>query len=89
MNGFMMVMFEKDDVVLPPASELFGEWSKKDGAGNRVIIKMEDTPLYKDDYIGLKSLDEKKALFQVHIDKNHIEYTDEDITKHFIPFLKM
>ena len=62
-NGFMMVMFEKDDVVLPPASELFGEWSKKDDAGNRVIIKMEDTDLYKNDYIGLKTLDEKKKLF--------------------------
>jgi hypothetical protein len=42
LNSFMMVEFDKDEIVTPPASEIFGEYSKKD-KGERHIINMEDT----------------------------------------------
>lgn len=63
LNGFMLVMFEQDDVVLPPASELFGVWSKKDGSGNRHIEPLESLDMYKDDWLGLRKLNERHSLF--------------------------
>ena len=84
----MMTMFEQDDVVLPPASELFGVWSKKDGGGNRVIEPLEKLDMYKDDWLGLRKLSEDHKLFQVHINRNHIDFDENDIMTHFVPFLK-
>ena len=88
LNGLMLVMFEQDDVVLPPASELFGVWSKKDGGGNRVIEPLEKLDMYRDDWLGLRKLNEDNRLFQVHINRKHIDFDENDITHNFLPFLK-
>ena len=82
-----MVEFDKDEIVTPPESEIFGEFSKKEH-GKRHIIKMEDAQIYKEDLIGLKDLNEKGKLKTAHIDSSHTKYKDEDIKNTFIPFLK-
>ena len=50
---------------------------------------MEKTSLYKQDNLGLKSLDEKNKLVQVHVDDLHIRYTEEDLQNIIIPFLRL
>lgn len=78
LNGFMMVMFDQDEVVSPRISQIFGDRSGP----------MESQELYKNDYLGLKYLNEKNRLEIVHINGKHTAYTDEDIYKTFLPFLK-
>jgi hypothetical protein len=68
---------------VPVVSELFGE------VLNREVIPMEKTSLYKQDNLGLKSLDEKNKLVQVHVDDLHIRYTEEDLQNIIIPFLRL
>jgi len=48
---------------------------------------MKDTKLYKEDSIGLRTLDEEGKMFLVSIDAEHLYMHDSDITGTFIPFL--
>ena len=57
LNSFMMVLFEKDEIVFPIASEFFGEQSA--GESNRKEVSMQETDTYKNNDLGLKTLDEK------------------------------
>lgn len=88
LNQAMFVMFDKDQIIFPQVSEIFGEASKKDSNGHRTNVKMEDTESYKNDDLGLKYLNEHHKLHTVHIDAKHTDYKDEHINNTFLPFLK-
>lgn len=49
---------------------------------------MEETDGYKNNELGLKSLQENKKIEFKKINATHMEYTDEDVNNTFIPFLK-
>ena len=49
---------------------------------------MTDQEFYKNDYLGLKYLNENKKMEIVHINSKHTEYKDEDIDKTFLTFLR-
>jgi palmitoyl-protein thioesterase len=38
------------------------------------IVPLHDSPIYKEDWIGLKQLDEKGRLVFIEVDGGHIEY---------------
>jgi|TARA_B110000305_G_scaffold219504_1_gene260536 palmitoyl-protein thioesterase len=84
----MLVEFDKDEIVYPRNSEIFGEVTKKDADGKRKKVDMEDTEIYKNDWLGLKYLQEHGKIKMVHIDAQHIKYGQEDIEKTFLPFLR-
>jgi palmitoyl-protein thioesterase len=58
LHGLMMVMFDNDQIIFPKESEIFGELTARDKDGKRVLHKMEETEIYKNDNLGLKSLNE-------------------------------
>jgi palmitoyl-protein thioesterase len=62
LNGFMMVMFNQDEVISPRTSQMFG-----DDKGS-----MFDQEFYKNDNLGLKYLNDAKKLEFVHIDAKHV-----------------
>jgi len=64
----MLVEFDKDEIVYPRNSEIFGEVTKKDADGKRKKVDMEDTEIYKNDWLGLKYLQEHGKIKMVHID---------------------
>jgi len=64
----MLVEFDKDEIVYPRNSEIFGEVTKKDSDGKRKKVDMEDTEIYKNDWLGLKYLQEHGKIKMVHID---------------------
>ena len=80
----MLVKFNKDEIVSPRASEQFGQFN----SGKKNSQPLKETDFYKNDVLGLKTLDDKKKLFLVDIDGKHTKYTDDDISKTFLPFLK-
>lgn len=89
LKNLMLVEFDQDEIVYPRNSEIFGEVSKRDKDGKRKKVDMEDTEIYKNDWLGLKYLQEHNKIKMVHIDAQHIKYTPEDVHKTFLPFLRL
>jgi len=54
----MLVLFEQDSIVYPNISEHFGEID-----AHKNILSMNQTRLYNEDWIGLKSLDDQEKVF--------------------------
>lgn len=86
--GAMFVMFDKDEIVFPAASEIFGQLSKRDARGQRHIIPFEQSEIYQKDLLGLRSLQDQGKLKFIHINDAHTKYNEDHIWKIFIPFLK-
>ncbi|XP_054712477.1 palmitoyl-protein thioesterase 1-like [Uloborus diversus] len=69
LENFVMIMFLQDHMVDPKESEWFGYY--KPGQSND-ILKLQDTELYKEDWLGLKEMDQKGKLHFLEIDADHL-----------------
>lgn len=69
LNSFVMVQFKDDHLVIPKGSTHFNDYDKS----LNQIIYLRDTLLYKEDWIGLKQLDNKKALIEMTVPGEHME----------------
>jgi len=70
LKGFVMYMFEEDETVVPKESSWFAEVVEdddddgddgddgKNGGKNRTVTLLRDRQMYKEDWLGLKTLDE-------------------------------
>merc|ERR1719361_280854 len=83
LNGLMLVMFEQDTMVYPKESE----WFQTLDSSDKSLVALEDTDFYKNDLIGLKTLNEANKVQFVSIDGDHLQFSKTDITDTFIPFL--
>ncbi|OJJ95400.1 hypothetical protein ASPACDRAFT_7958, partial [Aspergillus aculeatus ATCC 16872] len=72
LEKFVMLMFEEDTVVHPKESAWFAE---VDADG--VVIGLRDRQIYKEDWIGLRELDEKDALVFRTVPGRHMEIGEE------------
>ena len=86
LNSLMLVLFEKDEIVFPPISQFFGEQTS--GEKDRKEVGMEETEIYKNNDLGLKTLKDKAKIQFKKINDKHMMFTDDDVAKIFIPFLK-
>lgn len=82
LEALMLVMFLNDTVITPRESEWFGYYSQ-----NLTVLDMRATDLYKQDFIGLRTLDESQRLIRVALPGDHLSHTDSDIINTFVPFL--
>jgi len=78
----MLVMFTEDTMVYPKESEWFQELN-----GLMKVQPLEKSDFYKEDYIGLRSLNEAGKVQFVSIDGDHLQFSQANITDTFIPFL--
>jgi len=68
------VKFQNDTIVYPKESEWFGTYN----VGNKEITLMKDTKVYKEDTIGLKTLDEQGKMYLREVpNANHIQFGDK------------
>jgi len=81
-NGAMLVMFTEDTMVYPKESEWFQGLNKA-----MQVQALDKSDFYKDDYIGLKTLNEAGKVDFVSIDGDHLQFSQANITDTFIPFL--
>lgn len=58
LKRFVMFMFEEDTTVVPKESAYFADYNKTSDE----VTKLQERTLYKEDWLGLKWLDEKKRL---------------------------
>ncbi|KAJ6239224.1 lysosomal thioesterase ppt2 [Anaeramoeba flamelloides] len=88
LNQFVLVMSNKDTTIVPKESSWFSFWDDK----MKKIIPYNTTQAYKEDWIGLRTLNENGRLQFRSCDCHHPDYPKENCLYNFIdntlPFLK-
>jgi palmitoyl-protein thioesterase len=85
LENFVMVVFKSDQTVIPKESGWFSEVQLlKDGDKEvRRVIPLQNRKMYKDDWIGLKALDDKGALVFEEVEGKHMSLNDTDLERLF------
>ncbi len=73
LQGFYMYIFEDDSIVVPRESGWFGIFDPKEG---RVKFLAEQA-LFQEDWLGLKQLDDRKALYFRKLPGEHLRLSGE------------
>ncbi|KAG8899761.1 hypothetical protein FRC00_000974 [Tulasnella sp. 408] len=77
LNSLVLVMFSNDTTVVPKESGWFGSYLPVENAAPTQsdpppIVPMREQPLYTEDWIGLKTLDERGAVVELICDGPHM-----------------
>lgn len=73
LEKFVMYVFEDDATVVPKETGWFAEVNATSGA----VTSLRDRKMYKEDWLGLKKLDEKGGLVFKNTTGKHMELSDE------------
>jgi palmitoyl-protein thioesterase len=85
LKNLILIMFEHDTVLIPRETAWFGYYPD----GNfSVILPANETALYKEDWIGLKTLDDAGRVKYISVPGNHLGITPSDMLKHVVPYLE-
>lgn len=86
LKNFVLVKFLQDTVVQPLESEWFGFYAP----GQDVqVLPLRSTPLYTEDWLGLKKLDQSGRLHFLGTPGEHLQFTQKWFIANIIdPFLK-
>ncbi|GMH40355.1 hypothetical protein BSKO_08259 [Bryopsis sp. KO-2023] len=71
LDAFIMFRFSDDTMVVPRDSAWFSFYDGKK------LIEIRDQPIYKEDWIGLKQLDDKGGLLFDELSSKHMQFTWE------------
>merc|ERR1711887_365327 len=86
LQNFVMIKHLQDGMVEPRESEHFEFYAP---GQSEVIVPLKESPLYTEDWIGLKTLDERGALHFLEVEGDHLQFSrqwfiDEIINVYFI-----
>ncbi|OJI99857.1 hypothetical protein ASPVEDRAFT_51158 [Aspergillus versicolor CBS 583.65] len=82
LNRFAMFMFKDDKIVHPKETSWFAEVDKETGE----VTPLREREIYKEDWLGLKELDEKGALEFKTLQGNHMQLAEEDLERVFTEY---
>lgn len=85
LKNLVLIMFEHDTILIPKETAWFGYYP--DGAFHPVLPPQQ-TNLYIEDWIGLKSLDDAGRVKYVSVPGNHLRITNSDVQKYIVPYLE-
>ncbi|KAJ4912510.1 alpha/beta-Hydrolases superfamily protein [Raphanus sativus] len=85
LHKLVLVMFQGDRVVIPKESCWFGYYP--DGA-TTPLLPPQQTKLYTEDWIGLKTLDAAGKVKFVNVPGEHLQMAHDDVVKHVVPYLQ-
>ncbi|KAK0386023.1 hypothetical protein NLU13_5860 [Sarocladium strictum] len=80
LENFVMYMFEDDSVVIPKSTSWFQE------VNGTETIPLRERELYKQDWLGLKRLDEKGGLHFLSITGEHMAIPEDVLNKTMVDF---
>ena len=83
LNKFVMFTFEDDTTVIPKETGWFAEVNTT----TEHVTLLKDRPLYKEDWIGLKTLDEKGGLVFGTLPGGHMQISRKDLKRVMKTFL--
>ncbi|PKS07348.1 hypothetical protein jhhlp_005950 [Lomentospora prolificans] len=75
LSNFVMVMFQDDLTLIPKESSWFQD------VNGTEVIPLRDTKLYKEDWLGLRELDNKGALKFRRVPGDHMKISEESLRK--------
>ncbi|KAH7313181.1 Alpha/Beta hydrolase protein [Rhexocercosporidium sp. MPI-PUGE-AT-0058] len=78
LERFTMVLFEEDETVVPKESSW---WAEVDEEGN--VTELRERDIYKEDWVGLRGLDEKGALRFETTEGGHMQLGSKVLKKTF------
>lgn len=84
LETLVLIMFEEDTVLIPKETAWFGYYP--DGAFSPVLPPQQ-TKLYIEDWIGLKTLDDSGRVKFISVRGNHLRISRDDMKKYIVPFL--
>ena len=82
LEKFVLYQFANDTVVVPKASSWFYETNITSGK----VTKLQDRAIYKEDWLGLKKLDEEGKLEFREISGGHMRLTEEILVDAFTQY---
>ncbi|KAF5206713.1 palmitoyl-protein thioesterase 1-like [Thalictrum thalictroides] len=85
LQNLVLIMFEHDTVLIPKETSWFGYYP--DGAFEPVLPPQQ-TKLYVEDWIGLRTLDEAGKVKYISVPGNHLGISRSDMKKYVVPYLK-
>jgi len=74
LSNFVMVRFLKDTMVIPQESEWMGFYAP---GQDQEVLSLQETQLYKEDWLGLKAMDEANKLHFLSFEGEHLQFSDE------------
>ncbi|KAJ7251799.1 palmitoyl-protein thioesterase [Mycena haematopus] len=97
LDKLVLIMFTEDKTVVPKESSWFGsevvvdDLSFTDGhqrvlADTRILVPMQEQPLYQEDWIGLRELDERGDVVFAECEGEHMDINDcwESLVREFV-----
>ncbi|KAD5316750.1 hypothetical protein E3N88_16696 [Mikania micrantha] len=85
LQTLVLIMFEQDTVLIPKETAWFGYYPYGQFTP---VLAPQQTRLYIEDWIGLKTLDEAGRVKYINVSGNHLGISESDVKKHVIPYLK-
>ncbi|RDD40136.1 Palmitoyl-protein thioesterase 1 [Trichoplax sp. H2] len=86
LSKFVMVKFENDTVVQPKASEWFGFYKEN---STSETFTLQQSRLYKEDWLGLKAMDHAKKLVFLKTEGDHLQFSNKWFIQNIVnPYLK-
>ncbi|GMP42649.1 hypothetical protein CsSME_00012317 [Camellia sinensis var. sinensis] len=85
LQNLVLIMFEHDRVLVPKETSLFGYFP--DGSWS-TVLPAQETKLYTEDWIGLKTLDEAGKVKFINVSGGHLHISTSDAKKYIVPYLE-
>lgn len=84
LNHLVLIAFDKDEVLFPSNTAWFGFYAPNDF---KTLLDAEETDLYKEDWIGLKALDDAKRVSYVTFPGSHLVFSEDEMLESIVPYL--
>ncbi|XP_077235340.1 uncharacterized protein LOC143877266 [Tasmannia lanceolata] len=85
LQTLVLIMFENDTVLIPRETSWFGYYP--DGSYDEVLPPQQ-TALYIQDWIGLKTLDDAGKVKFFSVQGSHLDISQSDMKKYIVPYLE-
>ena len=78
----VLVMFTKDTMIIPKETAWFEHYYNTD-----IVEKLEYSVFYKEDFIGIRYLNEAGRINFAEIEGDHLQFSYEDLDEIVVPAL--
>ncbi|XP_048435887.1 palmitoyl-protein thioesterase 1-like [Pyrus x bretschneideri] len=85
LQNLVLIMFEHDTVLIPKETSWFGYYQDD---SFKSILSPQQTDLYTEDWIGLRTLDEAGRVKYISVAGGHLGISTSDMKKHVVPYLQ-
>ncbi|KAG9159320.1 hypothetical protein Leryth_024489 [Lithospermum erythrorhizon] len=84
LKNLVLIMFDGDTILVPKETSWFGYYPEGSWSP---ILSAQETTLYKEDWIGLKTLDEAGKVKFLKVPGTHLEISLKEMESYILPYL--